>query len=594
MRKPELLMPGGNLLQAATALENGADAVYVGGPAFNARLRAQNLKLEEIAGLVKHAENGGKRVFATMNTLVRDTAFENALSFLEDLYSTGAHGVIVQDLGLMHAATQLFPDWRVHASTQCTAHNSAGVRFLESVGAKRVILARELSLDEISGIRKHAKCELESFVHGALCYSLSGQCLFSSFAFRRSANQGMCAQPCRLYYSSKDREGFLLSLNDLFLGADAAKLFGLVDSLKVEGRLKSAEYAGAVARFYRKVIDGIELTRQDYDDVFLAYNRGFSKGYFDGTPGFSKYPYSLGLPAGNTDERGALMLEARIAVGDILSIAGRERRDFVVQRMSVDGHGTVVAAAGKARFDFPLPPNSKVFLTQSKSLSRLLAKRLPLPAKPARPLPAGYAAARCKFLDEPKKYPKAPFSEKQALHFASGKLEPLGFADTLPFMTDAEVDAMPKKVFARNLGAYEACTECVAGPELNISNRYSARLLPKAQFIVPSLELTRRELVSLAEYAPLALYVYGRVRLTVSRSPAPRPLSDRKGFQYETEKRGGLYYVYNPFPLSLLGEKKKFGNSAIRALLFEKMDSYAREFLARGESKVPRATKGWF
>jgi len=587
-------MPGGNLLQAATALENGADAVYVGGPAFNARLRAQNLSLEEIAGLVKHAENEGHRVFVTMNTLVRDTAFESALSFLEGVYSTGAHGVIVQDLGLMAAAAQLFPDWRVHASTQCTAHNSAGVRFLEGIGAKRVILARELSLDEIRGIRKNAKCELESFVHGALCYSLSGQCLFSSFAFRRSANQGMCAQPCRLYYNSADREGFLLSLNDLFLGEDAKKLFGLVDSLKVEGRLKSAEYAGAVARFYRKVIDSVGLERGDYDDVFLAYNRGMSKGYFESTPGFSKYPYSLGLPAGNTDEHGALVLESRVAIGDTLSTAGRERRDFVVQRMSVDGHGTVAAERGKARFDFPLPPNSKVYLTQSKSLTRLLAKRLPAPVKTSRQLPAGYAAARGKFLDEPKRYSKTRFDEKQALHFASGKLEPLGFVDTLPFMTDAEVEAMPKRVFARNLGAYEACSECVAGPELNVSNRYAARLLPKAKLIVPSLELTRRELVSLAEYAPLALYVYGRVRLTVSRSPAPRSLADRKGFEYETEKRGGLYYIYNPFQLSLLGEKKKFGNSAVKALLFEKMDAYAREFLARGESKVPHATKGWF
>jgi putative protease len=242
----ELLAPAGSWEAFLAAIKNGADAVYLGGKDYSARQSAANFDDGELVKAVKYAHLRGKKIYVTVNTLIDAGEFEDALDYLNRIHQFGVDGVIIQDVGLMNAARQLLPQLRLHASTQMTIHNSAGVEFMRGQGIQRVVLARELSLAEITAISKTVKgVELEVFVHGALCYSYSGQCLFSSMVGGRSGNRGRCAQPCRLPYQlladgkevNLSAQGqYLLSPADLCLVEYLPELYHAgVNSLKIEG-----------------------------------------------------------------------------------------------------------------------------------------------------------------------------------------------------------------------------------------------------------------------------------------------------------------------------------------------------------------------
>jgi putative protease len=267
----ELLAPAGGRDAFFAAIENGADAVYIGGTSFSARQSAENFDNEQIKAAVDYAHLRDRKIYVTVNTLIDNNEFSEVLDYIYTLHNKSVDAIIVQDLGLMNAVRKTMPSVRIHASTQMTIHNAEGVNFLREQGIKRIVLARELSRDDLSAIRRETgDVELEIFVHGALCYCYSGQCLFSSIVGGRSGNRGRCAQPCRLgydLYSGKraarlDLEGqgrHLLSPADLclldYLGE--IKKVG-VTSLKIEGRMKRPEYVAIVTRIYREVLDKLQ------------------------------------------------------------------------------------------------------------------------------------------------------------------------------------------------------------------------------------------------------------------------------------------------------------------------------------------------
>lgn len=252
----ELLAPAGSLESFFAALESGADAVFCGLKTFSARAKAKNFTLEELERLACCSHSRGKRIYVALNTLIKEVELSELVDVLVALSHFRVDGLIIQDLGLYRMAHNHFPEIPLHASTQMTIHNIAGVQMLERMGFTRAVLARELSIQEITRIRSQTTLELEHFIHGALCYSISGHCLFSSYLDGRSGNRGRCIQPCRRRYHHQERPGFYFSTSD-FSAIDLIPQLADagVMSFKIEGRMKSAEYVATVVSAYRMVID---------------------------------------------------------------------------------------------------------------------------------------------------------------------------------------------------------------------------------------------------------------------------------------------------------------------------------------------------
>ena len=280
----ELLAPAGNLEIFKGVIESGADAVYVGGSMFGARAYANNFTEEELLEAIDFAHLRGVKVYLTVITLIKNSELSKLYDYLLVYYKRGLDAVIVQDIGVVKAIHEYFPSMEIHTSTQMTVTGADGVRFLSQFGVTRVVMAREVSLAEMKRIHEETGMELEAFVHGALCYSYSGQCLFSSILGGRSGNRGRCAQPCRLPYTVEGKKDeYILSLKDMCGIKALDKLHDAgVYSLKIEGRMKQLEYACGVVKYYRSYIDSMKpVTDADYDRIKALGNRcGFTGRYF--------------------------------------------------------------------------------------------------------------------------------------------------------------------------------------------------------------------------------------------------------------------------------------------------------------------------
>lgn len=314
-RKFELLAPARDIAIGKAAIDNGADAVYIGGPAFGARKAAGN-SLEDIATLVEYAHRFYCRVFVTLNTILYDTELSEAEQMIRQLYHIGVDALIIQDPGILKLD---IPPISLHASTQMHNYDIERIRFLDRLGFQRIVLARELSLEQIKAIRKEVKAELEVFIHGALCVSMSGQCYLSQYMFGRSANRGECAQPCRMKWSLKDNQGkillkdrYILSLKDLNLSANIPDLIEAgVDSFKIEGRLKDESYVANVTNYYHQLIEdygrvGSGVVTAGFEpDPERSFNRGYSSYFLTGRPENlvnMDTPKSMGKPIGKVLE----------------------------------------------------------------------------------------------------------------------------------------------------------------------------------------------------------------------------------------------------------------------------------------------------
>ncbi len=284
----ELLSPAGNPELALAAFDGGADAVYCGlSGAFNARMRAENFTPETLGKLIRYANEKSKKVYVTLNTLVKEDELGTLFETLTTLARLHPDALIVQDPGVVEVAKKYFPELKLHASTQMGIHNSAGVEAMAELGLSRVILERQITLDELREISRTAKIELEVFVHGSLCCSLSGRCLLSGFLYGQSGNRGRCKQPCRRRYTTPQGEGFFLSPGDLCATTllDEFKACG-VSSLKIEGRLRSPDYVWKTARAYRILLDAApgevhEAHREAENILSSALSRRKTLGFYD-------------------------------------------------------------------------------------------------------------------------------------------------------------------------------------------------------------------------------------------------------------------------------------------------------------------------
>lgn len=295
MKKPELLSPAGNFESLKAAILAGCDAVYLGGKLFGARAFSNNFSNEELIEAIKYAHLYGVKVYVTVNTLIYENEVDKFMEYIDFLYKNNVDALIIQDIGMMDLIRKTYPLLELHASTQMHIHNLEGVKLIENLGLKRVVLARETSIDLIKKIRKNTNVELEIFIHGALCISYSGQCLFSSLIGNRSGSRGSCAGSCRQKYNlivnnkKVNDENYLLSSKDLCSLENIGKLIDIgVDSLKIEGRMKSPSYVYLVTKLYRKAIDSyledgkvnIDLNDlNDLNDLKKVFNRNYTKGF---------------------------------------------------------------------------------------------------------------------------------------------------------------------------------------------------------------------------------------------------------------------------------------------------------------------------
>lgn len=420
-KKIELLAPAGNRDALHAAVENGADAVYLGGKLFNARQQAENFDMETLREELRYAHARDVSIYLTLNTLLRDDEIEQALAYAEEAWDAGIDGIIVQDIGLAGALRTRLPELPLHGSTQMTVYDLEGARALEEMGFQRVVTARELTLDQAAAIVSGTSLEVEIFVHGALCVCYSGQCLMSSLIGGRSGNRGNCAQPCRLPYrligngSRSDKASnagtgafssrtahprYLLSPKDMcaldHLGeiADAG-----IRSLKIEGRMKSPEYVATVVRIYRKYLDialkqlergagtYIEVDERDRHDLLQIFNRGgFSSGYLMGKSGSDMMTYEkpnnsgifIGTAAAydSRQQTVSIRLEDDLSVGDGIEVwtGGSDSPGGIVSIIRVGGKNVRKASKGDHAeigcFKGKISPGRKLYKTTDTELNR--------------------------------------------------------------------------------------------------------------------------------------------------------------------------------------------------------------------------------
>ncbi|GAB6106221.1 U32 family peptidase [Fusibacter bizertensis] len=386
MNKIELLAPAGSKEALNAAINAGANAVYLGGKLFGARRSAANFSEEELIEAIAYCHKMNVSVYVTVNTLIKEEEFDDAIKFVELLYNNDADAVIIQDLGLLSEVKSRFPDLHCHASTQMTFHDLEGVKFAERMGFSRVVLSRELSFQEIENIVNNTRVEIEFFVHGALCISYSGQCLMSSYIGGRSGNRGACAQPCRRAYKVKNLstgfqtdEAFFMSPKDLMTYDQIEKLKTLDNvSLKIEGRMKSPDYVYSVVSSYRQGLD------EGFDELKVSqFSRTFNRQLGNGFMFESSYeklmnyeiPSSYGTPAAKVlsvvNGMMTLQLIDQLNKGDELQY--RHKGKTVGTRADVImNNGQRVQAASKGEivtipFKYTVPGNALLYKTYDKA-----------------------------------------------------------------------------------------------------------------------------------------------------------------------------------------------------------------------------------
>lgn len=387
-RDIEILAPAGSVESMKAAFHAGADAVYMGGSRFGARAFADNPDEEAFKQAIDYAHIHGKKIYLTMNTLFKDKELEEeAYRFLKPYYEEGLDGIIIQDMGLVSMLRESFPSLPLHGSTQMTITGTDMAQFMESQGLERIVLSRELSVEEIQKIRSVTSMELEVFVQGALCYCYSGQCLMSSFIGGRSGNRGRCAQPCRLPYQvgNAKESDYILSPKDICTLKDIPALVDSgVYSFKIEGRMKKPEYAALTAAMYRYYVDQyltygkekFHVDAKDLERLMDVYNRGgFSGGYLHQHNGsgmiYRERPNHMGVPVAKVNKKGILRANVELNPGDVLEIRGKdgktENQWTSTQSIHIDDM-LKVPVDGKNRKKSTLMPDTVVYRMRNQKL----------------------------------------------------------------------------------------------------------------------------------------------------------------------------------------------------------------------------------
>ena len=378
---PEILAPAGSPACALAAFEAGADAIYAGLSKFNARERGENFTPEVMAQIVDHAHKLGKKVYVTLNTLVKENELPQVAEYLAELEEIAPDALLVQDLGVLRLAREYFPSLTLHASTQMGIHNSAGLRMAKELGVTRVVLERQMTLEEIAAVKKQTDLELEVFIHGALCASLSGQCLFSSYLGGYSGNRGKCKQPCRRRYFSKSGNGFFFSPQDLCTLEMLPELKKMgIASLKIEGRLKQPDYVKQTVGAYRLLLDSPEdefakRLGEARNMLSKGCGRRWSLGFLNkkSSDGLIQHDAlgAAGMLCGTVDELRdngfGFVTSKRLFMGDRVRVqpqSGEEGNAMTITKMFIDNMATRKALPGQHVFilcDKPMPERGLVF-----------------------------------------------------------------------------------------------------------------------------------------------------------------------------------------------------------------------------------------
>lgn len=399
MKKVELLSPAGNFECLKAAIHNGADAVYLSGKKFGARAYADNFDNDELIEAIEYSHLYGVKIYVTVNTLIKEHEINDVLEYITFLHENGVDAVIMQDLGMINLVYKTLPNLEIHASTQCHTTCDESLEFLKEIGCKRAVLAREMSLNEIKNLQSNI--EKEVFIHGALCVSYSGQCLFSSMILNRSGNRGECAGMCRLAYDAYDKnnkiktEGkYIFSPKELCTIKNLKEILDTnIDSLKIEGRMKSPIYVGYVTNLYRKYIDAyynnknIKVTEEEMKILKVLYNREFTTGHlFNNTIINSKTPNHIGYKIGIVKE-----IKKQIKILLIEDIEQGDAIRFIKNNLGMylnfiyNDKGKLINSAKKGQIIYidnkiDLKELDDVYLTYDKSLESILlnVKKIPI------------------------------------------------------------------------------------------------------------------------------------------------------------------------------------------------------------------------
>ena len=393
----ELLSPAGDFTCLKAAVQNGANCIYFGSNLFSARASAKNFDDTELKEAIQYCKIRGVKTNLTLNILIKNNEFANAFNLAKKAYEYGIDAIIVQDLGLAKLLIESFPDLPIHASTQMSIHNLQGALKLQELGFSRIVLARELSINEIEYICQNTSIEIECFIHGALCISYSGQCLFSSMIGGRSGNRGTCAQSCRLPYELIENnkttidKGHLLSPKDLCSLEYIPRLVNAgVKSFKIEGRMKTPEYVATVTKTYRKYIDlaqsgkEYKIEEKDIKNLMQVFNRGnFSSGHLSTSPNqqliFPEKPNNMGLFIGHIEKYNSskglitIISEEPLEIGDTISIEGETNTYTISELMKNNSNIKKSESKGQitiGRMKGKIKPGAKAYKMSSKSLTQ--------------------------------------------------------------------------------------------------------------------------------------------------------------------------------------------------------------------------------
>ena len=387
MEKVELLAPAGSMESLYAAVNNGADAVYLGGSKFSARAYASNFDNEKMKEAVDYCHNYNVKIYVTMNTLLKEKEIKEAIRYVGYLYEIGVDALIIQDVGLVKLIRERYPEFEIHASTQMTVHNGEGAIYFKEKGFTRIVLSRELSLEEIEYISKELNIETEMFIHGALCVAYSGKCLMSSMIGGRSGNRGRCAQPCRKEYilesnNNGKKKGYLLSPKDMCTIDNVEDIIkSNAYSLKIEGRMKRPEYVAGVVQNYRGAIDRA-LNKSSYDNkkgkkvLLQLFNReGFSNAYLKKNTGRDmmsyNFPKNTGVEIGRVTENGKVLLSSSVSVGDGIRY---KDKGFTISKIISNGNEVKNSKANEEVILFPkdYKKGDVLYRTSSKELFETL------------------------------------------------------------------------------------------------------------------------------------------------------------------------------------------------------------------------------
>lgn len=537
MKKPELLAPAGSADTLVSAIKAGADAVYLGGKLYNARMNAKNFDSEGMKRAVELCHENGVRLYVTLNTLIYDRCFVDALRYAEELYKNGVDALITADVGLSKKLHEYLPDFELHASTQMTGHNIAAAEYLADMGFSRMVCAREMSKNDISLLVKRSPIEIEAFVHGAMCVCQSGQCLMSSFIGGRSGNRGECAQPCRLPYNN----GYPISLKDMCLAGHVTELIEIgVSSLKIEGRMKSPDYVYSVVSTYRKLLDeGRNATQKEIEKLASVFSRGgFSDGYFVG----KKDNSMLGVrSAGDKEATKNSNVKQKDSLRKSEAIPFPERNSRLPESIQLDSSKKRCGKINSARFfDAESIPDTDFFDIVYLPLEKFVKGKA-----------NGVVMPPVIFDSELPRIENALSSAKKngAVHCLVGNVGHIALAEKYGFTIHGDY-------------------------RLNIYNNSSFLCFDGMESVILSPELTLAQIRDIK--GNKSVIVYGKVPLmTIERKTGQKVLRDRRNVCFPVLRESGREVIVNSVPLYMADKEDLLRKSGI----------FDRHFIFTNETK---------